>query len=261
MKMSLIALAALTLLAAMPAAAEPWHDDFTPRAPDVVRPGHMEWAWDGSDGLGVSVPATVHYQRGGPVRIVITGPDATLRHLRVGQGQIRHDNSPGLFRDGHLDITVSGVALHDVMLAGSPDMDLGRLDQDELNLAIHGSGKARAEGRVDRLRLAIHGSGEAMLGQIRAQRADVEISGSGRMGASGQIGQVAIAIHGSGRAAMDDVSTRRADIAITGSGEAAIAPHDAANIAITGSGDVHLTARPAQIHRSVRGSGNIDVTG
>jgi hypothetical protein len=197
-----------------------WSDGFSPRQPSVSRPGYREWTWDGTDGLGVSVPATVHYERGGPARIVITGPEETLTHLRVGQGQIRHDNSPGLFRHGRLEITVSGVTLRDVMLAGSPTIALGRLDQDRLNLAINGAGAASGEGRVDTVRLAIHGSGEADLGGVRARRADISIAGSGRV---------------------------------------SVGPRDTANIAITGSGDVRLTARPAELHRAVVGSGNIQV--
>src|SRR5581483_1384214 len=91
------------------ALANDW-DGFTPREPSLKQPGHWEWAWDGSDGLGIAVPATVHYQRGGPARIVITGPEDELQQVRVGQGQIR------FCRDcwgghSHLDITVSGVLL------------------------------------------------------------------------------------------------------------------------------------------------------
>ncbi|MBN9588016.1 MAG: hypothetical protein BGN85_14310 [Alphaproteobacteria bacterium 64-11] len=197
-----------------------WSDGFIPQQPSVSKPGYREWAWDGKDGLGVSVPATVHYERGGPARIVITGPEDTLTHLRVGQGQIRHDNSRDLFREGRLEITVSGVTLRAVMLAGSPTIELGRLDQDRLSLAINGSGVAGGEGRVDQVKLAIHGSGKADFGGVTA---------------------------------------RRADISIAGSGTVSVGPREAANIAITGSGIVRLTARPAELHRAITGSGDIRV--
>src|SRR5689334_6014043 len=80
------ALAAVLLSSA--AMANGW-DDFIPREPSLKQPGHWEWTWDGSDGLGISVPATVHYLRGGAARITISGPDDMLAQLRVGQGQIR----------------------------------------------------------------------------------------------------------------------------------------------------------------------------
>src|SRR4051812_47171205 len=69
------------------AAARDW-DGFTPREPSLKQPRHQEWSWDGSDGLGVAVSGIVHYQRGGPARISISGPDDVLEKLRVGQGQI-----------------------------------------------------------------------------------------------------------------------------------------------------------------------------
>ena len=47
------ALALGLLAAAAPAIARGW-DDFTPREPSSKQPGRWEWAWDGSDGLGVS---------------------------------------------------------------------------------------------------------------------------------------------------------------------------------------------------------------
>jgi hypothetical protein len=197
-----------------------WSDGFQPQEPSVSRPGYREWVWDGKDGLGVAVPATVHYRRSGPARIVITGPEETLMHLRVGQGQIRHDNSHDLFRQGRLEITVSGVALRAVMLAGSPTIDMGSLDQDRLDIAINGSGAASGEGRVRDIKLAIHGSGKVDFGGVAA---------------------------------------RRADISIAGSGTVSVGPHEAANVAITGSGIVRLTAQPAELHRAVIGSGDIRV--
>src|SRR5579883_1968771 len=109
MRMVVKAALALVVLSAC-AQARDW-DGFTPREPSSRQPGRWEWAWDGSDGLAIAVPATVHYQRGGPARILITGPEDMLAQLRVGQGQIRFCRDCWGGR-GHLDITVSGVALN-----------------------------------------------------------------------------------------------------------------------------------------------------
>src|ERR1700755_2990311 len=90
-------------------------DDFTPRDPSLKQPGHWEWAWDGSDGLGVGlVGAKVHYVPTGPARIVITGPDEALAQVRVGQGQIRWCDDCRAIRG--LEVTVSGVTLRHVAL-------------------------------------------------------------------------------------------------------------------------------------------------
>jgi hypothetical protein len=217
-----LVLSLMSLLCASLAQARGF-DDFTPREPSLKQSGHWEWAWDGTDGLGVGVPATVHYVPGGPARIIVTGPDEILERLRVGQGQIKMpcDNDCH-FGGRRLDITVSGVALHSVALAGSGEIQLGRLDQDRLKLAIMGSGWISAEGRIDRVELAIMGSGDARLG---------------------------------------DAAIRQADIHIAGSGNAILTPREEANIHVAGSGNVRMTAMPVRLNQIVAGSGGVRIAG
>jgi hypothetical protein len=203
------------------AAARDW-DSFTPREPSLKQPGHQEWTWDGTDGLGVSVAGIVHYQRGGPARITISGPDEILERVRVGQGQIRYCEDCRVPRTP-LDITVSGVALRKLSLAGSGgDIRLGRLDQDELMLSIAGTGRVSAEGRIDDVKLSIAGSGNADLEKVAALRANINIAGSG-------------------------------DVALT--------PRDEANIHVAGSGNVRMTAPPARLRQSITGSGGMRIVG
>ena len=197
-------------------------DGFTPREPALKQPGHWEWAWDGTDALGVGVLATVHYQPTGPARIVINGPDELLEHLRVGQGQIRLPCDQCHYDSGKLDITVSGVALRNVALQGSGEILLGRLDQDQLNLAISGSGRASAEGRIDRLELSIAGSGNVRMGDTKVQRADIQIAGSG-------------------------------DVTVT--------PREEANVHVAGSGNVRMRAMPPRLVQFITGSGGARVVG
>jgi hypothetical protein len=220
--MRIVLQAALALgLLSLAAEARDW-DSFMPREPSLKQPGHWEWAWDGRDGLGISVPATVHYQRSGPARIVITGPDEMLDQLRVGQGEIRFCRDCWGTSRGRLDITVSGVALRNVALAGGgEEIQLGRLDQDDLRLSISGSGKASADGRIDRLQLSISGSGTVR---------------------------------------MDDAAVQRADIHIAGSGKVNVTPRQEANVHVAGSGDIQMKARPARLNQFVTGSGGVHVT-
>ena len=220
--MRILGVTALLLgLLSVGADARDW-DSFTPREPALRQPGHQEWVWDGSDGLGVSVSGIVHYQRGGPARISITGPDAILEKLRVGQGQIRYCEDCRVSRTP-LDITVSGVPLRTVSLAGSGgDIRMGRLDQNELRLSIAGTGQISAEGRIDEVKLSIAGSGNANLEKVAARRADIHIAGSG-------------------------------DVSLT--------PRDEANIHVAGSGNVRMTAAPARLNQSITGSGGMRIVG
>jgi hypothetical protein len=197
-------------------------DDFRPRDPSLKQSGHWEWNWDGDDGLGVAVGATVHYVPNGPARISVRGPDELLEKLRIGEGQIRWCDDCRI-DGGRLDITVSGVALRSVALHGAGgDLQLGRLNQDRLNLAIAGTGKASAAGRIDRLELSISGSG---------------------------------------RIDMADASVQRADIHIAGSGDVAVTPREQANVHVAGSGNVRMRAAPARLNQFVTGSGGVRITG
>jgi hypothetical protein len=218
---NILAKAALALglvLAAVPAIARE-RNDFIPQEPSSKQPGGWEWAWDGRDGLGVGIAATVRYVPTGPARIVITGPEESLQQLEVGQGQIRWcDTCRGSRK---LEVVVSGVRLRSVSVHGAGgDIQLGRLDQDRLNLSISGTGRASAEGRIDRVDLSISGSGDADLGRAAVQRANIHISGSGN---------------------------------------AAITPREEANVHVSGSGNVRMTASPPRLRQAVSGSGGVRI--
>jgi len=211
----------LLSLAVVPAIARDGYD-FTPRDPSVKQSGHWEWAWDGEDGLGVGlVGATVHYVPTGPARIVITGPDEALERVRVGQGQIRWCQDCRAIKG--LEVTVSGVPLRNVALHGADvNIQLGRLDQDRLNLSIAGTGEIDAGGRIDR---------------------------------------VAISIAGAGNVHMDEAKVQRASINIAGSGDVGVTPRDEASVHVAGSGRVRMTAMPARLNQSVTGSGGVRIAG
>jgi len=195
-------------------------DGFSAGAPSSKQQGRWEWAWDGSDALDVAVPATVHYQRGGPARISISGPEDVLAQLRVSRGQIRFcEGCRG--RREPLNITVGGVALHRVALAGgSENLQLGKLDQDNLRLAISGSGHASADGRISRLELSISGSGTVQMADARVQRADIHIAGSGNV---------------------------------------SVTPSEEANVHVAGSGNIRMKARPPRLSQFITGSGGVRV--
>jgi hypothetical protein len=105
-----------------------------------------------------------------------------------------------------------------VMIRGNNNTDLGHIDQESLNVTIADSGSVTAEGKVENLKISILGSGHARLGKVIA---------------------------------------RRASVMVMGSGSATIAPSDELKVTIMGSGDVHLLTRPAQIRRTIMGSGRV----
>lgn len=105
-----------------------------------------------------------------------------------------------------------------VFVRGSQSIDLGRIEQESLNITIAASGSATAEGKVDTLNVQVLGSGNAELGKLAA---------------------------------------RTVKVSIMGSGTATVAPSQELKASIMGSGDVRLTTQPAEIERMIVGSGKI----
>lgn len=218
MKILLSSVVLLLLSLAVPSAAREWNDGFVPRDPSLVQPGHWEWAWDGADGLALEAPVTMHYRTGGPARIIATGPDEVLKHLRIGQGHIRADNDWHFLHADAVTVTVTGVTVHEIALAGSGSAAMEGLDLDHLRLSVSGSGSVTAAGRADRVDVSIRGSGSAGLARLAVQRADISIAGSG---------------------------------------DVMLSPREEAHVSITGSGAVHMASRPAIFTEKMVGSGAV----
>lgn len=293
----MISAAALLALGATATLARDWDEDFTARDPASKQPGHYEWSWDGADSLSLQAPAVMHYTPGGSPRIVITGPEALLAHVRVGQGRIRME------RDWHWDtdheklqVTVTGVTVHDINVGGSGRVDFEKLNVDHLALAVSGSGTMTGEGRSERLRVSVSGSGHADLkglvahdtdinlsgsgmlatgngieklaanisgsgfvdlGQMQAREARIQMSGSGRIAGDGSSDRVTLSLSGNGKAELAQLRTRAADIRITGNGRVALTPREEANVSVSGSGIVTMASRPAHFSQTVSGAGRV----
>jgi hypothetical protein len=197
-------------------------DDFDGEAPAVKTADRVEWAWDGGNRAEIAVPATVHYQAGGAPRVIVRGPADLLDRVRYQDGELKlkerlfGDN--GDTRGETLDVTLTGMTLQDVALAGRVDMDMGEIHQNELKLSIAGRGTFNASGNADDLSVHIAGSGDYQLGKLAAHTMRVDIAGSGQVEA---------------------------------------ASPSTAHINIVGSGQVRFAAMPKDISTNIIGSGRI----
>jgi hypothetical protein len=196
-------------------------DDFDGEAPAVKTADRLEWAWDGGDHAEIALPATVHYQASGTPRVIVRGPADLLDRVRFQDGELKlkerlfGNNSTNGER---LDVTITGVKLREVGLAGRVDMDMGEIHQDELRLSIAGKGTFNASGNADDLSLHIAGSGDYELGKLAARSIRVDIAGSGQINAASPA---------------------------------------SAHISIVGSGQVRFATMPKDISTNIIGSGRI----
>ena len=225
--LALVAVISLVLCATLFALARTiggdaiFHDsrNFAGIQPLIDMATHKEWKWDGGDSLALEAPVNVVYRQGGQPRITVSGDAVQLEHVKVGGGRIVSDNAPAARKgEPRLTAVVGGMALRKFSINGGENLDLGKIDQDELELHLNGHGSITGTGRVNRLDLTIAGSGKAALGGL---------------------------------------SVGDAQVAIYGSGKGIIAPHGTLNLFVTGSGKIALASKPAKIEQNVLGSGGI----
>lgn len=212
---------AIALLAGASAAA--FGDDFEGRAPALRSATQVEWNWDGGSYAAIAVPATVHYQASGSPRIIVKGPADLVERVRFQDGELRlkerlFNNWNWNKNSERLDVTLIGMTLTKIGLAGKVDMDMGEIHQSELALSIAGSGSFQAHGNADALVLRVAGSGDYHLDKLAARDVQVQIAGSGRIEA---------------------------------------ASPQSARVKIVGSGQVHFVAMPKDINTNIIGSGKI----
>ncbi len=115
-------------------------------------------------------------------------------------------------------VTVVMKSLQRLTLSGSGNMNVGQMSGPELAVELPGSGNVRVEGKADRVNVSLAGSGNVFCDGLKASNAVVRLSGSGNV-------------------------TVYADKSIDAS--------------ILGSGSIRYSGEPAQVTKSITGSGTI----
>jgi Putative auto-transporter adhesin, head GIN domain len=118
--------------------------------------------------------------------VVVTGGEEVIDRVRtvVEDGRLEvsiKDHGivigPDPFDD--VRVEVAAGALDTIRVQGSGDLDLGRVDKDELTIVVQGGADIDASGTVGHLELLVNGAGDADLGELEARTARVQIEGAG----------------------------------------------------------------------------------
>jgi len=193
-----------------------FHD---PHSLEGIRPlidmaTHKEWRWAGGDTLAIESPMHLRYQPEGAPNIAVTGSDEAMKHVHFRKGRIESDAAS----PKGLKAVVSGVTIRKFVVNSDESLELGHVDQSDLEIHLNGSGSVHGDGKVGRLKLVVAGNGTADLGKL---------------------------------------SVGDADISLLGSGSAILSPHGAIKVLAAGSGRVSLLTKPSSIKRSMVGSAEI----
>ena len=118
----------------------------------------------------------------------------------------------------HVVVTVVVKSLKGTTLSGSGNMNIGAMSGTDLLINLPGSGDITAEGAVDHLTVNLLGSGHVDCHQLKA---------------------------------------RSANVTLTGSGDINVNATESLNASIVGSGNIRYEGNPAQVKKSITGSGTI----
>jgi len=105
--------------------------------------------------------------------------------------------------------------------------------------------------------VTVEGSGNISVTGINGPSFTVQLPGSGNIHAAGTTERLGVAIGGSGTALLSRLIARDATASIDGSGSIVLTATHSLDASISGSGTIFYTGNPAQVTRSVTGSGTI----
>jgi hypothetical protein len=206
-----------------------FHDarSLEPMKPLIDLASQKAWRWKGGDTLALDAPINIRYEpKGSPQgtpqgspQVSLTGPAEMLRHVRVSDGRIAADTNIPRASGKKIEAVVSGVAIRKFVINGGENLDLGEIDQPNLDLHLNGSGTVSGRGKVGQLNLTIAGPGDAHLGGLSV--------------------------------------TGDANISILGSGDASLSPHGRVKLFIAGSGELKLLTKPSELRQAIVGSGEV----
>jgi hypothetical protein len=103
----------------------------------------------------------------------------------------------------------------------------------------------------------ISGSGDIHVTGLKAGEMEARITGSGNLAIVGAADRLNAHITGSGNLKAEELAAKHVHVTVTGSGDAKVRATDEIDAHITGSGNVRYAGNPAQVKRSVTGSGEI----
>lgn len=218
--------AAFLGLAVMIGGDDIFHDarSFEKMKPLIDMASHKTWGWKGGDTLALDAPINIRYEpkssaQGSAPQVALIGPAELLQHVKVGDGRITADASITRANGKRVEAVVSGAPIRKFVVNNQQDLDLGDINQENLDLHLNGISTVRGRGKVDHLNLTIAGPGDADLGGL-------EVMGD-------------------------------ANISLLGSGDATLSPHGRVKLFIAGNADLRLLTKPAELRQTIIGNGEV----
>lgn len=125
-------------------------------------------------------------------------------------------------------------------------------------VVLRGSGDIRVDRvEADVFEATLQGSGDIVVERLQSRTLAISLAGNGDLRATGTAGSVGAVIDGSGDLHLADLVAKQVAVRIRGSGDARVHATDELKVDIEGSGDVLYRGAPA-IGKTIRGSGSVE---
>ncbi|MDG1438354.1 MAG: DUF2807 domain-containing protein [Emcibacteraceae bacterium] len=150
--------------------------------------------------------------------------------------------------NGNLIIEITMPDIESMHINGSGNAEIKGVDNDELELQIHGSGDIYVWGKSEEVAIEIHGSGDIEMDEVSGNNVDVEIHGSGNVEfENGTCSRLDIKISGSGDVDAKDLICDEVNVEVEGSGNSSIYAKNLLTFDGEGSGSVDVFSEPKKV--------------
>lgn len=190
--------------------------------------------------------------------------------LTRGSGNIEEETRP---LDAFSRIE-TGSSMHVTVLSGSPSQVVVSADDNLMPMVetdvVDGTLRLKMKGsfmNASRLTAVVttptmdaaevSGSGKFVANDINSEDFHVDIAGSGSVVLGGAAPKLTASLSGSGSLDSTSLSAATANISVAGSGSAKVSASKSLDAAVTGSGSVRYSGNPADVEKSVSGSGSV----
>jgi len=174
------------------------HDDDTTAQVDRSALLTKIYVWNGTDDLTFKIPAKVNYVKAATPSLTIVASENLHKLMTVESGTLDLNGAYRATNSKHTPtITISGPSVPKLKIDSVAEVQLDALDQNELDIEVHGAADVQASGRVQTLNVNISGAGAGDFEKLQAQDVKAELNGAGSVDLRGS-GNVDVAIRGAG---------------------------------------------------------------
>ena len=190
-------------------------------------------------------------------------PNISVNPSRTIKYELVMKNVEGIELSGFGNIDaeeLSGKEL-EVKLAGSGDINIGKIDGETLLVRITGFGDFESQSiKAQDASIEIGGSGDIMVDELAADDLAVKISGFGNAEIAGKVLTQDVQIIGSGDYKAEDLESEEAVVKVTGFGNPTIWVKETLDATITGSGNLDYYGSP-RVTQTITGFGKVNSLG